>query len=81
MGRDDRGVLPDPLRKAAVFSPATYILDGARQALLEGISTFDLWPHIWPVLIMGAVLIPLGLWVFRQAELYAKRAGKLHRNG
>ena len=74
-------VLPDFLRKAAVFSPATYILDGARQALLEGVSTLDLWPSIWPVLIMGAVLIPLGLWVFRQAELYAKRMGKLHRNG
>ena len=74
-------VLPDILRKAAVFSPATYILDGARQALLEGVSTRELWPFIWPVLIMGALLIPLGLWVFRQAELYAKRAGKLHRNG
>jgi ABC-2 type transport system permease protein len=74
-------VLPDFLRKASVFSPATYILDGARQALLEGVPTLELWPSIWPVLIMGAVLIPLGLWVFRQAELYAKRAGKLHRNG
>lgn len=74
-------VLPGLLRKAAVFSPATYILDGARRALLEGVSTLELWPFIWPVLIMGAVFIPLGLWVFRQAELYAKRMGKLHRNG
>jgi len=27
------------------------------------------------------VLIPLGLWVFNLAERYAKRAGKLARNG
>jgi hypothetical protein len=30
---------------------------------------------------MGVIAIPLGLWVFNQAERYAKRAGKLHRNG
>jgi hypothetical protein len=30
---------------------------------------------------MGIVAIPAGLWVFEQAEKYAKRTGKLHRNG
>ena len=43
--------------------------------------TLQLWPYIWPVLLMGAVLIPAGLWVFGQGERYAKRTGKLHRNG
>ncbi|MBN1430419.1 MAG: ABC transporter permease [Anaerolineae bacterium] len=74
-------VLPSPLKEMATFSPATYVLDGTRRALLEGAPTSEMWPYIWPVLIMGALLIPVGLWVFRQAELYAKRAGKLHRNG
>ena len=74
-------VLPLALQKAAVFSPATYVLDGVRKALLEGTPTSELWQYVWPVLLMGMVLIPLGLWVFRQAELYAKRTGKLHRNG
>jgi len=74
-------VLPGALRKLAVVSPATYVLDGARQALLEGAPLGTLWPNIWPALLMGAALIPLGLWVFRQAERYAKRKGKLHRNG
>ena len=74
-------VLPSPLKEMATFSPATYVLDGTRRALLEGAPTSEMWPYIWPVLVMGGVLIPLGLWVFRQAELYAKRAGKLHRNG
>lgn len=74
-------VLPDLLQKLAVFSPATYVLDGARLALLEGATTLQLWPHIWPTLIMGMVAIPAGLWVFGLAERYAKRTGRLHRNG
>jgi ABC-2 type transport system permease protein len=74
-------VLPLVLRKAAIFSPATYVLEGVRKALLDGTPTSQLWQYVWPVLLMGMVLIPLGLWVFRQAELYAKRTGKLHRNG
>ena len=74
-------VLPLYLQKLAVFSPATYVLDGTRQALLDGVATLHLWPSIWPTLIMGLIAIPTGLWVFGQAERYAKRTGKLHRNG
>jgi ABC-2 type transport system permease protein len=74
-------VLPEALRRMAVFSPATYVLDGTRQALLEGAGIAQLWPHIWPTLIMGVVAIPAGLWVFGLAERYAKRTGRLHRNG
>jgi ABC-2 type transport system permease protein len=74
-------VLPEFLQKLAVLSPATYVLDGTRLALLEGTPTSDLWPFIWPTLIMGLIAIPLGLWIFGLAERYAKRAGKLHRNG
>jgi ABC-2 type transport system permease protein len=74
-------VLPPALRAIAVYSPATYVLTGTREALLNGLPTLQLWPYVWPVLIMGALLIPLGLWTFEQAERYAKRTGKLHRNG
>ncbi len=74
-------VLPGALQVMGRISPAMYVLDGARQALLEGAPTGALWPNIWPVLIMGLVLIPGGLWVFRVAERYAKRSGRLHRNG
>jgi ABC-2 type transport system permease protein len=74
-------VLPEALQKAAVLSPATYVLDGTRLALLEGVPTAGLWPYIWPTLIIGLIAIPVGLWIFGMAERYAKRAGKLHRNG
>ncbi len=74
-------VLPGFLQKLAVFSPATYVLDGTRRALLEGTPTLQLWHSIWPTLVMGIIAIPFGLWVFGLAERYAKRTGKLHRNG
>ncbi|HSF82483.1 MAG TPA: ABC transporter permease [Anaerolineales bacterium] len=74
-------VLPVTLQKLAVYSPATYVLDGARGAILEGLPTRELWQYIWPTLVMGIIAIPAGLWIFGQAERYAKRTGKLHRNG
>jgi len=74
-------VLPEFLQVLGKFSPATYVLDGVRLALLEGQPTSTLWQYIWPVLLMGLVAIPLGLRIFKLAENYAKRTGKLARNG
>lgn len=74
-------VLPGALQKIAVYSPATYVLDGVRRALLEGLPTRQLGPYVGPALLMGCLLIPLGLFVFGQGERYAKKKGKLHRNG
>jgi ABC-2 type transport system permease protein len=74
-------VLPSFLQELSKYSPATYVLNGAREALLKGTSVPELWPYIWPVFLMGLIAIPAGLWVFNQAERYAKRNGKLHRNG
>jgi ABC-2 type transport system permease protein len=39
------------------------------------------WGDLWPLLVLGAVSIPLGLAVFRAGERYAKRHGKLKRAG
>jgi ABC-2 type transport system permease protein len=36
---------------------------------------------VWPLLVMGVVLIPAGTWLFGRAERYAKRTGKLKRVG
>jgi len=74
-------VLPELLQKLSVLSPATYVLVGARAALLDGAPLAQLWPQIWPVLLMGLIAIPGGLKIFNLAERYAKRTGKLHRNG
>jgi ABC-2 type transport system permease protein len=74
-------VLPEWLQIFSWFSPATYVLDGAREALLNGAPTLSLWRYIWPLLVAGAVSIPIGLQCFHWAEVYAKKTGKLHRNG
>jgi ABC-2 type transport system permease protein len=74
-------VLPMFLQRMAVVSPATYVLRGVRAALLDGAGMADLWPEIWPAIIIGVATIPIGLWCFKQAERYAKRTGKLHRSG
>ncbi len=74
-------VLPMWMQTASLISPATYVLEGVRAGLLDGATVEKVWPQIWPLLIIGAVTLPLGLKIFEWAERYAKRTGKLHRNG
>jgi len=74
-------VLPEWMQWIAKISPATYALDGIRAAILDGAALSDLWGDIWPLLLIGVVSIPLGLWVFHRGEVYAKRHGKLKRSG
>ena len=74
-------VLPQWMQWIATISPATYALEGIRAAILDGAGVTDLWADIWPLLIIGAACIPLGLWIFNRGEVYAKRHGKLKRSG
>jgi ABC-2 type transport system permease protein len=74
-------VLPDWMQMLAAVSPVTYGLEGTRAALRDGAGVVELWSSIWPLLVMGAVFVPLGIWVFHLGERYAKRTGKLKRSG
>jgi ABC-2 type transport system permease protein len=74
-------VLPEWMQAISTISPATYALRGIRAAILDGATPADVWGDIWPLILIGAVAIPLGLWVFRRGEIYAKRHGKLKRSG
>ncbi|OGO74027.1 MAG: ABC transporter [Chloroflexi bacterium RIFCSPLOWO2_12_FULL_71_12] len=74
-------VLPGWLQAVSTISPATYVIEGMRRALLEGHDVAMLWPLIWPALLAGAVSIPLGLRLFVMAERFAKRTGRLKRSG
>jgi ABC-2 type transport system permease protein len=74
-------VLPEWMQALAKISPATYALEGMRNAILDGASVSAMWKDIWPLIIIGIVSIPLGLEVFRRGERYAKRHGKLKRSG
>jgi ABC-2 type transport system permease protein len=73
--------LPDWMQVVAHVSPGTYVLDGIREGLIKGTPVTALWHDVWPLVVMGVVLIPLGVYVFGIAERYAKRTGKLKRVG
>jgi ABC-2 type transport system permease protein len=77
----DVSVLPGWMQAVSVVSPATYALEGIRDAILEGAGVGAVWDEVWPLLLIGAVSVPAGLLVFRAGEQYAKRHGKLKRSG
>jgi ABC-2 type transport system permease protein len=74
-------VLPSALQAIAHISPVYYVLQGIRAAVLESTPTAELIPYVLPLLLIGAIGMPVGIWAFRRAETYAKRTGKLKRVG
>jgi ABC-2 type transport system permease protein len=74
-------VLPSWLQVFSFVSPATYILSGIRDALMDGSSLFDLLPTLGALALFAVALVPLSLAVFTWAESYAKKTGKLKRQG
>ena len=74
-------ILPGWMQILSNFSPATYVLDAVRAGLIDGVGVGALLGDVWPLLLMGVIFIPFGLWAFERAERYAKRTGKLKRVG
>ncbi|HVL24082.1 MAG TPA: ABC transporter permease [Thermomicrobiales bacterium] len=74
-------VLPEWMQPLAYISPIYYALEGIRAALLDGASLGSQWDNVWPLLIMGLIFPPLGLWLFQQGEHFAKKTGRLKRSG
>ena len=85
-------VLPGWLQPLSAISPATYTLAACRRLFGVGVSgsTSDhlsaaplssVSHELFVLALMGAVLMPFGLWVILKVEAWAKRAGKLKRTG
>ncbi len=74
-------ILPEPMQWLAKISPATYALDGIRDAILAGDGIASLWDEVVPLVIIGVISVPLGMVIFRRGERYAKKHGKLKRSG
>ena len=74
-------VLPGWMQPLSYISPATYVLEAMRAAILDSEGTIDLLPQLLPMLLIGGVTIPLGMYVFGYFERYAKRTGRLKRSG
>jgi len=74
-------VLPGWLQVLSPLSPMTYVLRSVRAGLLDGAGPSAVAGDLAILAVMGALLIPGGLLVFRAAERYAKRTGRLKRSG
>ncbi len=74
-------ILPGWMQVISRFSPATYAIDGVRKGLIDGMPLSALVHDVWPLVLMGTILIPVGVRAFSAAERYAKRTGKLKRVG
>ena len=74
-------VMPGWMQVVSRLSPATYALEAVRRTLLQGAGVVDVADLLLPLLLGGMLTVPLGLAVFGWAERYAKRTGKLKRNG
>ena len=85
-------VLPAWLQPVSALSPGTYTLTACRRLVgvgdpattserLAGASLSAVLPELLMLIVMGAVLVPLGLWVFARVERWAKHTGRLKRTG
>ncbi len=85
-------VLPYWMQPFSAISPATYTLSACRKLFgvgnssstteyLAGAPLSAVSHELLILALMGAILLPLGLWVFVRVEAWAKKAGKLKRTG
>jgi ABC-2 type transport system permease protein len=72
-------VMPEWMQWISKISPATYALRGDRASIVTGAGLQ--WADVWPLIVIGALAMPIGLTIFRFGERYAKKHGKLKRSG
>jgi ABC-2 type transport system permease protein len=75
------GVLPGWLQAASHLSPATYMLSGIRSALLDGAGLSKQVHNLVVLGALGVAIVPLSLVAFNAAERWAKKTGRLKRQG
>jgi ABC-2 type transport system permease protein len=74
-------VLPGWLQWGAHLSPATYLLRGVRSAVIDGT---PMGGELGTLVVLGAfglVMVPASLATFAAAERWAKKTGRLKRQG
>jgi len=74
-------VLPGWLQEAAAASPATYLLRGIRSSVLDGTGLGGQAHTLIVLAIFGVFLVPGSLVAFTAAERWARRTGRLKRQG
>jgi ABC-2 type transport system permease protein len=74
-------VLPGWLQAVSHASPATYLLGGIRGAVMDGHGFGQQGGNLLILTIFGLLLIPGALLAFGAAERWAKKTGRLKRQG
>ena len=74
-------VLPVWLQAVAHLSPATYMLRGIRAGVIDGSGFHAEASTLGWLLLFGVVMVPGSIFAFTSAERWAKRTGRLKRQG
>ena len=74
-------VLPTWLQPISYAVPTTYMLRGIRAVLIEGHGIADQAGNLAILAVFGVVLVPFSLFAFAAAERWAKKTGRLKRQG
>jgi ABC-2 type transport system permease protein len=74
-------VLPGWLRALSWLSPPTFMLRGVRRAVVDGAGIDRVAGDLAIMAAFAVVLIPLSIVVFTAAERWAKKTGRLKRQG
>jgi ABC-2 type transport system permease protein len=77
----DVAVLPPWLQALSTVSPATYMLNGVRGALIQGADLAALAGILATLALFAITLVPASIAVFGLGERWAKHAGRLKRQG
>jgi ABC-2 type transport system permease protein len=57
--------MPHWLQQADMINPVRYIIIALRSIFLQGADLPTVWPHIWPLLVIASLTLPLSAWLFR----------------
>jgi len=57
--------MPQWLQIGTLANPVRYIIYALRTIFLEGADVAMVWPHIWPLMLIAAVTLPMASWLFR----------------
>jgi len=74
-------VLPGWLQACSRLAPTTYMLRGIRAAIIDGVGAGGQPGTLGILGVFGLVMIPAGLATFSAAERWAKKTGRLKRQG
>ena len=53
-------------------------MSAVKASVFAGVTA--VWDDLWPLILIGAIAVPLGLFVFSLSERYAKRHKRLKQS-